>query len=465
MYKIIQQLLCAAALAAASLPGQDAAPVRPSGPLTIRAAVELSARNYPAIRVSLAEVAAAESGVDLARTAYLPRADLRLGVNRATRNNIFGLSFPNSVIPGISGPVQDESTITSTFGSSAGVLFSYEPFDFGLRRANVQVAEALKARGEAGRAVTEYEVSLAAADTYLRAVANRQAVVAAQATVERMQVFKDAVDVLVKNELRPGADSSRARAELARARSELIRAEQEAQTALASVAEWLGLAGETVEIEAASLLGDPPGAAPEEIAVGAHPLAAAQQAEVAVSEARRAALEKEWRPTFEVQSAVFGRGTGARIDGTFQGGAHGLAPSEGNWAVGFHMNFDLLDYKQNRVKQQIEAHNVEREQARKDVVMQELLGEVARARIAVDAARKIAENTPIELEAARTLEAQAQARYKAELGTVVEVAEAHRLLRQAEVDESLAHLGVWRALFALAAAQGEMDALLTAASR
>ena len=238
----------------------------------------------------------------------MPRADLRLGVNRATRNNVFGLSFPNSVIPGISGPVQDESTITSTFGSSAGVLFSYEPFDFGLRRANVQVAEALKARGEAGRAVTEYEVSLAAADTYLRAVANRQAVVAAQATVERMQVFKDAVDVLVKNELRPGADSSRARAELARARSELIRAEQEAQTALASVAEWLGLAGETVEIEPARLLGDPPGAAPDEVPVGPHPLAAAQQAEVAVSEARRAVLEKGWRPTFQVQSALFGHG-------------------------------------------------------------------------------------------------------------------------------------------------------------
>ncbi len=96
---------------------------------------------------------------------------------------------------------------------------------------------------------------------------------------------------------------------------------------------------------------------------------------------------------------------------------------------------------------------------------QELRGEVARARIAVDAARKIAQNTPIELDAALTLETQAQARYKAGLGTVVEVAEAHRLLRQAEVDDALARLGVWRTLFALAAAQGEMSELLTAASR
>ncbi len=465
MYRIIWQSVCLALLTTSGLPAQSPEPERPPGPLTIQAAVELSARNYPAIRASVAEIAAAEGVVDLAKTAYLPQADLRLGVNRATRNNVFGLIFPNGVVPSISGPVQDESTLTSVFGSSAGLLFSYEPFDFGLRRANVRVAEAIRSRAEAGRAVTEYEVSLAVADAYLRAVANARAVEAAEATVERMQVFNDAVAVLVKNELRPGADESRARAELARARTELIRAEQEAQTALASVAQWLGLAGETVEIQPTGLFADPPGTAPNEASIESHPLAAAQQAEVAIAQARQLALEKEWRPTFQAQSAVYGRGAGARVDGTFKGSGHGLAPSEGNWAVGFNMNFDLLEFKQNRVKRQIETHKIESEQARKDVVMQELLGEVARGRIAVDAARKVAENTPIEVEAARTLETQAQARYKAELGTVVEVAEAQRLLRHAEVDDALARLGVWRALFALAAAQGEMDELLTAASR
>jgi outer membrane protein len=465
MFRLNSQFACCVALSAAIALGQDATAERPSAPLTIQTAVELAGRNYPAIRASLAEVAAAQSGVDLAKTAYLPRTDLRLGVNRATRNNVFGLILPNAVIPAISGPVQDDATITSTFGSSAGVLFSYEPFDFGLRRSNVQVAEALQARAEAGRAVTEYEISLAAADAYLQAAATQRAVAAAEATVDRMQIFDDTVDVLVKNELRPGADSSRARAELVRARSELIRAEEEAAKSLATLAQWLGVAGETVAIEVAGLAGDPPLGVGEAGSVESHPLMAAQDAEIAVTDARRAALEKEWRPTFQLQSALYGRGTGARIDGTFQGGAHGLAPSEGNWAVGFNMNFDLLDYKQSRVKRQIEAHHLEREQVRKDAVIQELRGEVARARIAVDAAIKIAANTPIELDAVRTLETQAQARYNAKLATVIEVADAQRLLRQAEVDNFLARLGVWRALFAQAAAQGNMDEVLTAASR
>src|SRR5690606_10031217 len=99
MDRYIVRLLCLAALAAVSLPAETASAEPPAPPLTIQRAVSLSARNYPAIRASLAEIAAAGGGVELAKTAYLPHADMRLAVNRATRNNVFGLFFPNDVIP------------------------------------------------------------------------------------------------------------------------------------------------------------------------------------------------------------------------------------------------------------------------------------------------------------------------------------------------------------------------------
>jgi outer membrane protein TolC len=252
---------------------------------------------------------------------------------------------------------------------------------------------------------------------------------------------------------------------LARARSDQIRAEEHAQATLATLAEWMGLAGEPVEVLTGPLLEEPPVSLSSDAPLANHPLAAAHEADIAVAEARKQSIDKEWRPKFQVQSALYGRGTGARIDGTFQGSTHGLAPSEGNWGVGFNMNFDLFEYKRTRVRSRIELTKVEKEQAERDRVLQGLKGEVARATIAVDAARKVARNTPIELDAARTLETQAQARYKAGLGTVIEVADAHRLLRQAEVDNALAKLGIWRALFALAAVQGAMDELLIAASK
>jgi len=455
----------AALFLAASAPGQQASVPAPSGPLTLREAVRFAAQNYPAMHSAAAEVSAAEGGIDLARTEYLPETELLVGVNRATRNNVFGLILPNSVIPGISGPVQEESTYESTFGSAAGALFSWEPFDFGWRKSNVQLAQARKHRADAGREVTEYNVSLGAAGAFLTAVANQEAVKAAQATVERMEVFAESVSVLVRNELRPGADESRARAELARARTELIRAEQAAREARATLAERLGVAGEDLQLDPRALLGDPPSETEMRAALELHPLAQAETADVAVAEARRRRLEKAWRPKFEVLSAFYARGTGADIDGTFQGGANGLAPSEGNWAVGFNVEFEIFGYKRNQAERRIARHDEAKERAEKQRVVQELRGGVARARIAVDAAREVAANTPVELEAAQTLEMQARERYRVGLGTVVEVAEAQRLLRQAEVENALAKLGVWQALFALGAAQGEMEELLTLSSR
>jgi outer membrane protein len=58
------------------------------------------------------------------------------------------------------------------------------------------------------------------------------------------------------------------------------------------------------------------------------------------------------------------------------------------------------------------------------------------------------------------VEQQATARYKAGLGTIVEVAEAQRLLAQAETDSALANLNVWRALLAVAASKGNLNEFL-----
>jgi outer membrane protein TolC len=122
--------------------------------------------------------------------------------------------------------------------------------------------------------------------------------------------------------------------------------------------------------------------------------------------------------------------------------------------------FPVFDFKENRVRQEVERYNENAESARYDTVIQRLRGEVERARVQVENARRIAERTPVALEAARVLETQARERYRAGLGTVIEVADSLRLLRQSEIEDALARLSVWRALFAVAAAQGDMDDLL-----
>ena len=64
------------------------------------------------------------------------------------------------------------------------------------------------------------------------------------------------------------------------------------------------------------------------------------------------------------------------------------------------------------------------------------------------------------MSAAQQSEAQARARYNAGLATIVEVAEAQSLLAQAEVQDQLARIDIWRALLAEAVAQGDVNLFL-----
>src|SRR5688572_23388021 len=194
---------------------------RPPSPLTLQQAIQYALSNYPAIRAALARVSAQEAGVNLARTAYLPRFDSNLLANRATRNNVPGLLFPGSLIPPISGPASDTSSGSSVWGSAGALIFSWEPLDFGLRGASLDLARAQVNRASAGADITRLDVGVRAADAFLRLAAAQETVRAARAGVDRMDVLTNSISVLVQNQLRPGADESRTRAELAFARIQL----------------------------------------------------------------------------------------------------------------------------------------------------------------------------------------------------------------------------------------------------
>src|SRR5712664_1279317 len=204
--------------------------------LTLEEAVDFALKNYPAVRASLQRVNAAQAGVGLARTSYLPRADMLWQTIRATDNNITGLLLPQSVIAPITGAVTLSPSNRSAWGSAAGLLFSWEPFDFGYRGAKVDAARAVRNRATAEASVTRLDVAVATVNAYLTVLAAEQTVQAARADVERRETFNKAVRVLVDNQLSAGADASRADAELARAKVNLARAQQQEQVSRAVLA-------------------------------------------------------------------------------------------------------------------------------------------------------------------------------------------------------------------------------------
>lgn len=427
--------------------------------LTLAQSVEQALSNYPALRQAQAQQQVAASGIETARTSYLPRAELLWQQNLATRNNLFGLLLPQSTLPGISGPQLDNTSQQGAWGSAGGLLVSWEPFDFGLRKASVAVAQAVSNQASAGTAVTRLEVSAQAADAFLTALMTEQTVRAAQAGVERATALLTAVRALVENQLRPGVDVSRAEADLAAARNQLLQAQQNADLARLALAEAIGEAGAAVTLNPGPFLTLPPAPSAPASNFTLHPLALAQTAALDTIRARERVLERAWVPRFNWQTAVYGRGSSALLNGRFDYG-RGFYPDTLNWATGVTITFPVFDLFGIRARRKTEAGNLAVEQARYDQVIQTLKTQDARARTLIESARKIAANTPVQLKAAQETLQRAKVRYEYGLTSIVEVADAQRLLTQAEIDDAVARLAVWRALLAAAKLQGDLKPFL-----
>jgi outer membrane protein TolC len=371
-----------------------------------------------------------------------------------------GIWLPTPITPTVEGPIGPSSG-QSFWGSQAAAFFSWEPVDFGLRSTRVAQARTAEERSQADLALTQLQVATAVGNYFLLAVANREAVRAAQANVERWQVFNNSIHVLVDNQLRPGADASRADAELARAKTQLYQSQQAERAAIDTLAALMGTAGSEVKLDSGRLLNPPPADSLPNLSTAEHPLARDQMAAVREVQAQEKILERSDYPRLFLQAEVLGRGSEVPNNGSIIGNWNGLAPARDNWVTGITILFpDVFRFKARNTEEQISKAHERSQQAHYDQTIQDLTGQVQSARDELKGAQLVAQETPTELGAARQSETQSQARYQSGLATLVEVADAENLLAQAEMDDAIARLNVWRGLFGVAYAQGNLQSFL-----
>lgn len=434
--------------------------------LTIVQVVQDARQNYPAIHVSEQELNAAVANIRLARTSYLPRLDGIVEVNRATRNNVFGTLFPQAILPSMSGPVIGTNNAGSVWGSATGLLVNWQPFDFGLRHAKVESAAAARDRANATVQKSQLEVSSAAADAFLTVLAAGQAQNAAQVAVDNWETLRKSIHALTTSELRPGADESRIEAEKVAANTQLALATEAVEMGQATLSKFLSKHDDIARpLNSSHLLGEVPLGAEDDAAFHPEntPAMLEQHAAVSQSASELHATDRSWVPQFNLEAAGYGRGTGAETNGQRLGGANGLAPNVGNYAVGLNITFGFLDFSSIHAREASQAATLKAEQSRETLVGRQLQEQFAQARAALRATRSIAKNTPIQSAAARTALAQAAARYKAGLTSIDDVAQTQRLVVQAEMDDSIARLNVWRAFLQLQSIRGDLQPFLQAA--
>lgn len=437
--------------------GQSAHAQDPAGTLlTLPEALDYADAHYPSVRAALAQKVAADRDVDVARAAYLPQVNLLYQINRATLNNITGVLLPQSVIPSMSGPVLPRSG-DSAWNSGAGALVSWRPFDFGYRAAKVDAAQAADAVAAQAAMLSELDVLSATSDAYINLAAAQSLATTAEANQARLHAFAGAVHALVDNTLRPGVDAQQADAADGLAQTALISARANVENQKAVLAALVDRPFQAIAIDARALQAVPPeaagGPAPS---LSGHPAAQAAAARVRQQSAEATAAGSQYAPQLDVVGSAYSRGSGKTPSGAYTGGDTGLTPSVSNWAVGLQVTVPLGSFPALRAQQAGQKARLQAEQARYDQTLDDLKTRLAQARTNLDSARAITKVTPVVLEAARQGEAQQRARFQSGLATVVDVTAAEAALAQAESQDAIARLNVWRALASLAAAEGDM---------
>jgi outer membrane protein TolC len=422
------------------------------GTIEIEEAMAKAAGQHPITRESQADVQAAEARSDVERARFLPDVEVFAQLDRTTTNTSNGVLFPEPGIPVLSG-TPGRTFGAGTWGSAVGATASWDVL--GYRRWDAQIAaadrEARVAREDAE--LTRLDVAYRAGDRFIVAVEHEEAIEAARAGVDRARVFFGVVKAAVDQNLRPGADLSRAQAELSRAETALIREESAERVSLEDFAEAFGSQRGAPRLVAGKLLDRAP---PIDAAVqpsSGDPRVREAERAVDAAKARKDVVETGTQPRLALVGAIWARG-GDDPGGI---GADGLVPDVPNWTAAVVLTWPVLAGTLVRPQVRVEEARIARAESHVAEIVQHEQSQTARYAAILDAAYRVADKTPDTLQAARDAEAQSVARYQAKLATADDVAQAQRLLEEAEIDDAVARLEVWRALLGYAYARGDLS--------
>ncbi|TGE22613.1 TolC family protein [Hymenobacter metallicola] len=449
--------LLAATLLLATTASHAQAPVA-GRPLSLKEALELARTQAPHLQAKAYQVQAAEADIAQTKTQRLPSVRLSGQVSYGSTNAVAGTMLPIGTIIPSSGSLSGDNSYNAVFGSMGTALAEWSPVTFGQYPAQRARAEAARGYAQADADNELFTQQLRVAQTYLDLLATQSLRRVREQDVRRVAVLKKTITRLALNGLRPGVDSTQARATEAQSKLALLSAQEQEADRQARLSTLLGQPGTTWQPDTLYNHTLPPALVPP---AAPHPTLGLQQRAIDLGQARETVIRRQYRPRLSLLGATWGRGSGLGYNGQTDYGLGGAAPTRFNYAVGVGLVFDLLDWP--RVQAQAKAENLRTQGLQAEYRQQqlELSNQATLAEQRLQLAAERARQAPLQLAAARQAYRQKLALYNSGLATVVDVTQALYGLQQAEQDQVLTANAAWQAVLLQTAAAGDFSFFFT----
>jgi outer membrane protein TolC len=417
--------------------------------MTLPEAIEYARAHQPAVRAALARIAAARADARTSRAQWLPFV---VGAGELLGGSANNTTASYVGVPGLDLPRIGATKVTSD-GSWKGyastlvaVGAQQELFDFGRIAAEAAVQDSIVEVERRGADAEWLLVRFGVEETYFAVHTARSVLAASEDAYQRAQVHRDYANAKVKAGLRPPIDLTRAEADLTRFDVGRIRAQGGLEAAQGAFAAAVGVLD--LQLDAA---GEAPPATPvpsltEAVrAVGERdPLLQEALAKQRTQAATSHAIATLLRPNLALTATLSGREGGAPPSSGEPPDNSGWLPDVPNWDLGVVLRVPLFDgvvlarWKASREREEVRR-------AELDLVRQRESAAVQQAYIATQVAAASLTALERALDAARANYAQAEARFKAGLGTIVELTDAEAVRTDAEIQLALGRFEVARA--------------------
>jgi outer membrane protein TolC len=441
-------------LAALCVGGAAATPARAGvRAMSLPDALAYGRAHQPTLRSALSRVTAAEADAGIPRAQWSPTFGAALEAFEGTTNNTTAqyVGAPHVDLPRIGatravGGFDAPGVWRPATSTLAAVGANQEVFDFGRIAAQAAVSD-LAAEAERRHAEGErLRIDLVIREAYYGVLGAQAVLRAAEGAFQRARGHRDLAAAGVKSGLHAPIELTRAEADLTRFDVGQIRAGGAVRGAQAVFAAAVGV--DDLLLDA---VGEPPAPAPQpplgdalQRAADRDPALKEARARAGTAEAVTRAVGAETRPDLALTATFSARmGTATPSSGAASD-KYGPLPSTPNWDVGLVLRWPFLDPV---VSARGKAAAARAETARADLAAasQQERARVQEAYVALEESEAALLGLDRALDAARANYAQAEARFKAGLGTSLELADAETVRTDAEIQVAVGQFEARRA--------------------
>jgi len=426
--KIFRLLLIYLWLPAAGILGQK--------PYSLSSLTDSALRNLPQLLQKKALINSSQSVVKDVRHQFIPFLRANAQVNLGTDNSLPGSYYSFGIIPSTSSGISNQNNGQAAMGSLATVYGEYTFLDFGYRKASIQSAISNVGLEQADYERLSYQVKADVTRLYLNLLKKRMQLEIEGQNRERYEKIFSVIRALAQSGIKPGADSSLARAELSKSITGYNQVLGSVNDLREQLSYYTGipyahLLVDTLSVQnrdsAQVVVSDTSG-------FSSNPLIAYYVSVNKVYASDEVRISKSFQPTLSLVATAWTRASSITPELDYKSLGTGLGFQRYNYLAGITLQYDLFNglHKRDRLEiihfqQQAGIYQLQQEA----LALQSASNQ---ADLAIHTAESNLLELPVQINAARDTYNQKIAQYQAGLITLIDLTNAAFVLYRSQND-------------------------------